>query len=92
MTRYVFNCRAGAALLTDQLVPHMQDGTIMYSHRIRPGINRDSHGLKVAKLADMPPRALEVASTTLDWLQQRESVTKPTSYTELHRALGRDVK
>ncbi|PWN49849.1 hypothetical protein IE53DRAFT_124432 [Violaceomyces palustris] len=48
-------------------------GIVTYSHRIRPGVNRDSHGMKVAQLADMPFRAVQVASATLDWLQSRPS-------------------
>lgn len=46
-----------------------QDGAITYSHRLRPGVNRESHGLKVARLAEMPARAVDVATATLDWLQ-----------------------
>ncbi|MCO5553703.1 hypothetical protein L7F22_007229 [Adiantum nelumboides] len=37
------------------------DGSIIFSHRLRDGINRESHGLKVAKLAGMPEEALAVA-------------------------------
>lgn len=46
------------------------DGSIIFSHRLRDGINRESHGLKVAKLAGMPEEALAVAEKTLVWLRE----------------------
>ena len=36
-----------------------------YSYHLRSGVNRDSHGLKVASLAGMPGPAMEVAEETL---------------------------
>ena len=47
----------------------LQDGYFAYSHRLKPGVNRDSHGLKVAQLAGMPPSAIEVATNAMDWLK-----------------------
>lgn len=44
----------------------------MYSYRLRPGVNRDSHGIKVARLAGLPPSALEVATKTLAWLKEQD--------------------
>ncbi len=38
---------------------------------MRPGVNRDSHGLKVALLADMPASALNVAEKTLRILNSK---------------------
>jgi len=38
---------------------------------VRPGVNRDSHGLKVAQLAGMPPPAMAVAQDVLFWLKNR---------------------
>ena len=32
---------------------------------MKPGVNRNSHGLKVAQLAGMPQLALDIASKTL---------------------------
>lgn len=32
---------------------------------MQPGINYDSHGLRVAELAGMPPAAMKVAEETL---------------------------
>ena len=45
----------------------------MYSHRLKPGVNRNSHGLKVAQLAGMPDEAVTVAETALSWLKQRRA-------------------
>jgi DNA mismatch repair ATPase MutS len=39
----------------------MQDGRFAYSYRLKPGVNRDSHGLKVAQLAGMPSSAITIA-------------------------------
>lgn len=41
------------------------NGGFVYVHKLRKGINRQSHALKVAKLAGMPPTAIEVASRVL---------------------------
>ncbi|KIM48011.1 hypothetical protein M413DRAFT_61970, partial [Hebeloma cylindrosporum] len=49
------------------------DGHFAYSYRLRPGINHDSHGLKVASIAGVPPSAMAVATDTLSWLRGRES-------------------
>jgi len=47
----------------------LQDGHFTYSYRVRPGVNRESHGLKVAELAGLPQSALKVASEALQWLK-----------------------
>lgn len=54
---------------------------------MRPGVNRDSHGLKVAQLAGMPNSAVAVAQDTLAWLKR----TKPdeAKSTADLRTLGR---
>ncbi|KAI9839809.1 MAG: DNA mismatch repair ATPase msh1 [Thelocarpon superellum] len=41
------------------------DGSFSYIHRLRPGVNRQSHALKVARLAGMPDRAIQVAKQVL---------------------------
>ena len=38
---------------------------------MRPGVNRQSHGLKVAQLGGMPPFAMQIASETLSSLSKR---------------------
>ncbi|TFK40961.1 muts domain V-domain-containing protein [Crucibulum laeve] len=43
-----------------------------YSYRLRLGVNRDSHGLKVAQLAGLPASAMSVAEQVLCHLKVRE--------------------
>ncbi|KAJ3848816.1 muts domain V-domain-containing protein [Lentinula lateritia] len=50
-------------------VDEMESETFSYSYRLRPGVNRDSHGLKVAQLAGMPPLAITVAKNVLTALK-----------------------
>ncbi|KAJ8494922.1 hypothetical protein ONZ51_g2034 [Trametes cubensis] len=54
-------------------VDEIEDGYFTYSHRLRPGVNRDSHGIKVAQLAGMPEDAVRVARTALSWLKERSA-------------------
>ncbi|CAL1696168.1 unnamed protein product [Somion occarium] len=54
-------------------VDETEDGYFAYSHRLRPGVNRDSHGLKVAQLAGMPPSAIGIATNAMNWLKARRS-------------------
>src|SRR3569833_852917 len=42
------------------------DGGFFYVHRLRKGINRQSHALKVARLAGLPDRAIENSRRVLD--------------------------
>ncbi|KAH9857942.1 muts domain V-domain-containing protein [Lenzites betulinus] len=67
-------------------VDEIENGDFAYSHRLRPGVNRDSHGLKVAQLAGMPEAAVGVAQSALRWLKER-SAERSTRGVELH-ALG----
>ena len=62
----VFTCYAILNMLISD-----QDGQFAYSYKLRPGINRDSHGLKVASLAGVPPSAMAVATETLAWLRSQ---------------------
>lgn len=48
-----------------------QPDTIVYSHSLRRGVNRESSGLKVARLAEMPSKAVDVADKCLKWLRLR---------------------
>ncbi|KAJ3527347.1 hypothetical protein NMY22_g9818 [Coprinellus aureogranulatus] len=50
-------------------VNEIDDQRFSYSYRLKPGVNRDGHGLKVARLAGLPPSALRIASKTLSWLR-----------------------
>jgi len=40
-------------------------GRFRYDHKVRKGVNRQSHALKVARLAGMPDQAMEVAKGVL---------------------------
>ncbi|KAL0938942.1 domain V [Colletotrichum truncatum] len=42
-----------------------EHGGFVYIHRLQKGINRQSHALKVARLADLPEPAIEVAKQVL---------------------------
>uniref|UniRef100_V5GIA7 DNA mismatch repair proteins mutS family domain-containing protein n=2 Tax=Kalmanozyma brasiliensis TaxID=1392244 RepID=V5GIA7_KALBG len=44
---------------------------IVYEHVLRKGVNRESYGLEVAKLANVPEQTLAVARQTLDRLQHK---------------------
>ncbi|KAF9457104.1 muts domain V-domain-containing protein, partial [Collybia nuda] len=48
---------------------YTSDDHFAYSYRVQPGINRDSHGLKVAQLAGMPSAALNVAQEILSQMR-----------------------
>ncbi|TDZ73280.1 MutS protein-like protein 1 [Colletotrichum trifolii] len=41
-------------------------GGFVYVHRLRKGVNRQSHALKVARLANMPESAIQVAKRVLE--------------------------
>jgi DNA mismatch repair ATPase MutS len=70
------------------IVP-FQEGIFTYSHRLRPGVNRQSHSLKVAKMSGMPVTALEVASSVLNRLT---STKLPASRDKKHlRSIGESV-
>jgi len=48
----------------------LQLGSFAYSHRLRPGVNKESHGIKVAQLAGMPPSAVALAYDAISRLQR----------------------
>ncbi|KAG1783726.1 muts domain V-domain-containing protein [Suillus placidus] len=50
------------------------DNHFAYSHRLRPGVNRDSHGLKVAQLAGMPESVVLLAKQALDALKGQDHI------------------
>ena len=45
-----------------------ETGSFSFVHRLRPGVNRQSHALKVARLAGLPELALDVAKVVLHQL------------------------
>lgn len=48
----------------------LPDGSIHYAHHVRPGVNRESHGIQVARLADIPSDTISLAEQTYDWLSR----------------------
>ncbi|KAL1393912.1 muts domain V-domain-containing protein [Phyllosticta capitalensis] len=48
------------------------DGSFAYVHRVRKGVNRKSHALKVAQVAGLPKEAIEVANDVLKRLEGSE--------------------
>ncbi|KAF9068002.1 muts domain V-domain-containing protein [Rhodocollybia butyracea] len=55
-------------------VDEIEAGSFSYSYRLRPGVNRDSHGLKVAQLAGMPHLAVAVAQNVLTALKGKPTI------------------
>ncbi|PIA92967.1 MutS protein 1 [Cercospora beticola] len=53
-------------------VVEKDDGSWVYAHQLRKGVNRDSHALKVARLAGLPEKAIEVAGEILGELQREK--------------------
>jgi DNA mismatch repair ATPase MutS len=45
------------------------DGSFSYVHRLRRGVNRESHALKVARVAGLPEDAIAVAAGVLETLK-----------------------
>lgn len=48
------------------------DGGFVYVHRLRKGVNRRSHALKVARLAGLPEAAIQTASRVLERYERRD--------------------
>ncbi|KAI9700499.1 MAG: DNA mismatch repair ATPase msh1 [Bogoriella megaspora] len=46
-----------------------EGGGFSYQHRLRRGVNRESHALKVAKLAGLPAEAIDIAAKVLKELK-----------------------
>ncbi|KIY45381.1 hypothetical protein FISHEDRAFT_66962 [Fistulina hepatica ATCC 64428] len=61
------------AFFCSDLVETEKDGHFAYTYHIRPGVNSNSHGLKVAKLAGMPPSSLEVARLIWEKLAEQNN-------------------
>jgi len=49
-----------------------KNGSWAYVHKLRRGINRESHALKVARLAGLPEVAISVAGEVLAQLEREE--------------------
>ncbi|KXS98591.1 hypothetical protein AC578_4332 [Pseudocercospora eumusae] len=50
------------------------DGSWSYVHKLRKGVNRASHALKVAKLAGLPESAIRIAAEVLAELQRDQDL------------------
>lgn len=80
--RFFFICNIYHYLIGGKKRTSFQDGHFSYSYRLRPGINRDSHGLKVARLAGIPSSAMDVATDTLSWLRTKGSRNIQNDYND----------
>ncbi|KAF3001407.1 DNA mismatch repair ATPase msh1 [Curvularia kusanoi] len=49
------------------------DGRFSYVHRLRRGVNRESHALKVARVAGLPEDAIAVAAKVREQLKQKST-------------------
>ena len=47
-------------------VSESDDGSFHYNYRLRKGVNRNSHALKVARLASMPRAVIDIARSVLE--------------------------
>ncbi|OAL56014.1 hypothetical protein IQ07DRAFT_498042 [Pyrenochaeta sp. DS3sAY3a] len=52
------------------------DGSFAYVHRLRKGVNRESHALKVARVAGLPEDAIAIAAQVLQQLKAPVSTKK----------------
>lgn len=46
------------------------DGSFAFMHKLTPGVNRDSHALKVARIAGIPQSVIDIAKSARDGLYQ----------------------
>jgi DNA mismatch repair ATPase MutS len=51
-----------------------EQGGFRYVHRLREGVNRESHALKVARLAGLPKEAIDVARGILETDEKRDKL------------------
>ncbi|KAL5535471.1 hypothetical protein ACEPAF_3565 [Sanghuangporus sanghuang] len=69
-------------------IDELEDGHFTYSHRMRPGVNRNSQGLKVAQLAGMPILAISIAEKALSTLKSHKEPSSTFSLQNLGRELA----
>jgi len=70
-------------------VDEIEDERFAYSYRLRPGVNRDSHGLKVARLAGMPESAMDIAGEALRYLRSQKRTGEGAQLRELGHVLAK---
>jgi DNA mismatch repair ATPase MutS len=56
----------GVGFYCTNVVEDEKGNGFMYDHRLKEGVNKRSHALKVAKLAGLPDEAIAVARKVLD--------------------------
>jgi DNA mismatch repair ATPase MutS len=61
-----------------------EDGSWSFMHRLREGVNRQSHALKVARLAGLPESALEVARRVLHDISVEDQLSSARTADSLH--------
>lgn len=69
----------------------MQNGHFAYSYKLRPGVSRDSHGLKVAQLAGMPTSAIQVANKALAWLDRNQQYRTMLSHSDAFETMRAEL-
>ncbi|EGO22055.1 hypothetical protein SERLADRAFT_362514 [Serpula lacrymans var. lacrymans S7.9] len=69
MLGYRSEMHKGGGIFSEVAFSCTDDSHFAYSHRLRPGVNRNSHGLKVAQLANMPETAISTAKKALSILK-----------------------
>jgi DNA mismatch repair ATPase MutS len=62
-------------------------GSFSFMHRIRKGVNRQSHALKVARLAGLPDSAISVARGVLETLEKQSETQSQQSDTAYEQPL-----
>lgn len=65
-----------------------ESGSFIFQHQLKAGVNRNSHALKVAKLAQLPTAALDAAQSVLLQLQEEERVHQVAQLHEPARAVA----
>lgn len=61
-------------------VAEEEDGRFSYVHRLRKGVNRQSHALKVAQVAGIPDEAIAIAAQVLQKLKPKDPNTEASAY------------
>jgi DNA mismatch repair ATPase MutS len=60
-----------------------EKGSFSFMHRLRQGVNRQSHALKVARLAGLPESAINIATSVLRDLSMENEVRSASTYQDL---------
>lgn len=68
-------------------VAEEQNGSWSYVHKLKRGVNRDSHALKVARLAGMPEDAISTAEQVLEQMRGQSGM-QSESGAELRAVVG----